>query len=207
MGKGRIDPVEKLPISITDVLLRFVEFETAADLKKAVESLDNSEFKGATVHCIADVRSISLSHLQTPYSPKGSNKMRSLVIVIDLDHPLVVEVVMVVMVVPPTTTIVAVPLVATVPGVRSIAIGPQFPVVMTTMAAEIDIARLPGVFAAHQMITHPLEVITAETLMGHHLHLVGTPSRTPIAMIPRSGREPLRDLMLADMRTVPVTGR
>ena len=66
MEKGGINPVEQLPFSITDTLLRFVEFETAADLKKAVESLDNSEFKGATVHCIADVRLISLSHLSTP---------------------------------------------------------------------------------------------------------------------------------------------
>lgn len=33
----------------------FVEFETAADLKTAVEKLDNQEFKGATVHCVSDV--------------------------------------------------------------------------------------------------------------------------------------------------------
>ncbi|RDI88491.1 hypothetical protein Vi05172_g1417 [Venturia inaequalis] len=33
----------------------FVEYETMADLRSAVEKLDNREFKGATVHCIADV--------------------------------------------------------------------------------------------------------------------------------------------------------
>lgn len=33
----------------------FVEFETAADLKSAVEKLDGREFKGVTVHCTADV--------------------------------------------------------------------------------------------------------------------------------------------------------
>ena len=33
----------------------FVEFETQADLKTAVEKLDGQTFKGATVHCIADV--------------------------------------------------------------------------------------------------------------------------------------------------------
>ena len=38
----------------------FVEFETSADLKSAVEKLDGREFKGATVHCTPDV---SLSHL------------------------------------------------------------------------------------------------------------------------------------------------
>ena len=33
----------------------FVEFETAADLKTAVEKLDNQDFKGANVRCTADV--------------------------------------------------------------------------------------------------------------------------------------------------------
>ena len=35
--------------------IRFVEFDTAADLKSAVEKLDNREFKGARVNCVADV--------------------------------------------------------------------------------------------------------------------------------------------------------
>ncbi|KIW65965.1 hypothetical protein PV04_08178 [Phialophora macrospora] len=34
----------------------FVEFETAADLKTAVEKLDGQTFKGATVHCTADIQ-------------------------------------------------------------------------------------------------------------------------------------------------------
>ncbi|EXJ57342.1 hypothetical protein A1O7_07689 [Cladophialophora yegresii CBS 114405] len=34
----------------------FVEFETAADLKTAVEKLDGQTFKGATVHCSADIQ-------------------------------------------------------------------------------------------------------------------------------------------------------
>lgn len=33
----------------------FVEFETAVDLKTAVEKLDNREFKGQRVNCVADV--------------------------------------------------------------------------------------------------------------------------------------------------------
>lgn len=33
----------------------FVEFETAADLKTAVEKLDGREFKGVRVTCVADV--------------------------------------------------------------------------------------------------------------------------------------------------------
>ncbi|KAL2408391.1 hypothetical protein ABEF95_002416 [Exophiala dermatitidis] len=34
----------------------FVEFETQADLKTAVEKLDGQTFKGATVHCVADIQ-------------------------------------------------------------------------------------------------------------------------------------------------------
>jgi hypothetical protein len=40
----------------------FVEFETAADLKSAVEKLDGREFKGVTVNCTPDVRH-SYTHL------------------------------------------------------------------------------------------------------------------------------------------------
>ena len=36
-------------------MISFVEFETAADLKTAVERLDGREFKGARVTCTADV--------------------------------------------------------------------------------------------------------------------------------------------------------
>jgi hypothetical protein len=41
-------------------VFRFVEFETAADLKTAVEKLDGQVFKGATVHCVSDVRVLYL---------------------------------------------------------------------------------------------------------------------------------------------------
>jgi hypothetical protein len=34
---------------------RFVEFETAADLRTAVEKLDHQEFKNSRVTCVADV--------------------------------------------------------------------------------------------------------------------------------------------------------
>ncbi|KAJ5888102.1 Nucleotide-binding alpha-beta plait [Penicillium taxi] len=36
----------------------FVEFETANDLKTAVEKLDQREFKGARVSCVADIQSV-----------------------------------------------------------------------------------------------------------------------------------------------------
>ena len=39
-----------------------VEFETYDDLKRAVSSLDRTEFKGAQVTCIADVVPVSQIH-------------------------------------------------------------------------------------------------------------------------------------------------
>ncbi|KAI4248016.1 MAG: hypothetical protein LQ352_006012 [Teloschistes flavicans] len=53
----------------------FVEFETASDLKTAVEKLDNNDFKGATVRCLADVSTISLFtlpelHIDQHLSPR-----------------------------------------------------------------------------------------------------------------------------------------
>ena len=53
MAKGELNTQVKLDITNKS---RFVEFETAADLKTAVEKLDNQDFKGASVRCISDVR-------------------------------------------------------------------------------------------------------------------------------------------------------
>lgn len=50
-GKGMFG----LAISYVTDEASFVEFETSADLKSAVEKLDGREFKGATVHCTPDV--------------------------------------------------------------------------------------------------------------------------------------------------------
>lgn len=52
---------------------RFVEFETAADLKVAVEKLDNQEFKGNTVRCTPDV-SVPLQ-LDNPGKPPSRKKL------------------------------------------------------------------------------------------------------------------------------------
>jgi len=46
----------------------FVEFETAADLRTAVEKLDGREFKGARVTCVADTQ---------PDLPRDRNRSRS----------------------------------------------------------------------------------------------------------------------------------
>ena len=44
-----------------------MEYETGADLKTAVEKIDGREFKGESVHCIADVRKLIHSIIFTPY--------------------------------------------------------------------------------------------------------------------------------------------
>ena len=54
MAKGEIHTILQCHIVINSV--RFVEFETAGDLKVAVDKLDNQDFKGASVRCLADVR-------------------------------------------------------------------------------------------------------------------------------------------------------
>ena len=57
MAEGMLLPCEILTPG-HDVLMQisFVEFENAADLRTAVEKLDNREFKGQRVTCVADVR-------------------------------------------------------------------------------------------------------------------------------------------------------
>jgi len=52
----------------------FVEYETAADLKNAVDKLDNREFKGQAVRCVQDVSSPPPQppfKMRQPYPPQG----------------------------------------------------------------------------------------------------------------------------------------
>lgn len=53
---------DKLTLLIS--LPRFVEFETANDLKNAVEKLNGREFKGTRVNCIAEVSVLALGDLE-----------------------------------------------------------------------------------------------------------------------------------------------
>ena len=52
MARGELVPAS---LFVDTEWSRFVEFESAKDLATAVEKLDSHEFKGATVHCTADV--------------------------------------------------------------------------------------------------------------------------------------------------------
>jgi len=52
--------------SVTD-LTSFVEFETATDLRTAVEKLDGREFKGARVSCVPDVSFLPITYLPNTY--------------------------------------------------------------------------------------------------------------------------------------------
>ena len=53
MAKGELYTAIQLHVLTNSA--RFVEFETAGDLKVAVDKLDNQDFKGASVRCLADV--------------------------------------------------------------------------------------------------------------------------------------------------------
>lgn len=54
MGRGAfLFPIFPYPQLTT--FASFVEFESAADLRTAVEKLDGREFKGARVTCVANV--------------------------------------------------------------------------------------------------------------------------------------------------------
>ncbi|KAA8566780.1 hypothetical protein EYC84_009880 [Monilinia fructicola] len=69
----------------------FVEFETAADLKTAVEKLDGREFKGARVTCTADTqpdipRDSRARDLDPPFL---EDDLTQLTIMIDVVHPVV----------------------------------------------------------------------------------------------------------------------
>ncbi|KKY17723.1 putative pre-rna splicing factor srp2 [Phaeomoniella chlamydospora] len=49
----------------------FVEFETADDLRSAVEKLDGKEFKGAVVHCVADTQASIERAPRDPYRSRS----------------------------------------------------------------------------------------------------------------------------------------
>lgn len=65
-GKGLVVYIPEVSETTID-LLSFVEFETAADLRTAVEKLDGREFKGARVSCIPDVSSLPSTYPLTQY--------------------------------------------------------------------------------------------------------------------------------------------
>ena len=48
------------------ILESVVEFETHEDLREAITKLDNTDFKGARVNCVADVSSASHTQLGLP---------------------------------------------------------------------------------------------------------------------------------------------
>ena len=191
---------------------RFVEFETAADLKTAVDKLDNQEFKGATVRCTADV-----SHIQCIFA---ASKLTILVIrpktklpVIVIDPVLLINAVEVIMVVPPTITMVvavALPLeAAIVLAVKTIAIV-LLHVVMTTTRV-IVIAHHHVVFVAPLLMTDTLQLAahTAMTLTRRPHRPVATTTLTLMeaTIVLQEPGLPHQELMQEHMKSVHVTGR
>ena len=57
MVEGKLNNPRMIRSRLTTVH-RFVEFETSVDLRTACEKLDNTEFKGQTVRCTANVSGV-----------------------------------------------------------------------------------------------------------------------------------------------------
>ncbi|KAM0087874.1 hypothetical protein ACP6JD_008807 [Aspergillus fumigatus] len=53
---------------------RFVEFETAADLKTAIDKLDGREFKGSRVSCVADIQPHDDRIFRDPYRSRSPRR-------------------------------------------------------------------------------------------------------------------------------------
>ena len=205
MAKGEILQAIRCRIVIDSA--RFVEFETAGDLKVAVDKLDNQDFKGASVRCVADVgllSTIALSIYMT--EPNCRLRMRSRATTATaLGRPhRSVEAAAAATPHPTATTAVAhLPPVATAPVVMTTVVAPRRVTITTPVTAatvpHLHHARLahPSTIRTH----HPLVAGTAMILTVLHL-VVDTRIRTlPTDMI-GPGLDRPRGLMV-DTMSVP----
>ena len=183
-----------------DTLTRFVEYETAADLKQAVEKLDGQEFKGNTVHCVADVGN-ALATALNPAADFLDRSKRS------PRHPMAVGTVVAVRVRRPAVTVVTVrrPTTATTVAAARIPAATARAVVMNArpLRAAIMLAvgstlPAPGPCAGLRMMAtvHP-HVATAMMAMVRRRRAV-TRSRTMLMV--------MENLPLAAARPPAITG-
>lgn len=184
---------------------RFVEFETAGDLKVAVDKLDNQDFKGASVRCLADVRfpTDSPMHLipKSMYRPK-TRFPATIVTALARLHPFV-EAAAAIHHLTATTAVARLRPVAIALVVMITVVAPH-PVTITTPVIAATVLHLP-----HAQLAHPLTIPT------HHLHVAATAMiltalrlvvDMKIPMLPTDmiglGLDRLRGLM-ADTMSVP----
>ncbi|KAI4275898.1 MAG: hypothetical protein LQ337_002863 [Flavoplaca oasis] len=190
----------------------FVEFETAADLKVAVDKLDNNEFKGATVGCVSDVcPDPTLSRNRPPTDCRHSRRMRfhaTIVTAVPARHHRDVVLTLRKM----DTTIVALRLENT----RHVSVTTTVVVVRHHVTMTITPATIVATDLHHPAalaVVHPLKIrirllveATTATHMQHHRP--DAPTTTPMLPTDMGDREsevPLREDM-ADTMSGHATG-
>ncbi|KAL9581777.1 MAG: hypothetical protein Q9212_003694 [Teloschistes hypoglaucus] len=177
----------------------FVEFETAGDLKTAVEKLDNNDFKGTTVRCLADVSTVPrfailellIDHGLSPRtrSPATTAMADPALRHLDVVHTLRMD----------TTTVARLHLVSILLAavVMNIAVVVLHLAITTSTSAMIaDTALRPQcvLVAAHPWMipTHPPEAVMSVTPTLLRLHDVPTMIRMPPMGMGGQGREARR---------------
>ena len=204
MAKGEIYTAYQHRIGINSA--RFVEFETAGDLKVAVDKLDNQDFKGASVRCLADVRvPTHTSNQSAPrLSPVHRPKMRfPATTATALARPLHSDEVGAIHHLTATTAVAHLPPVAIAPVVMITVAAPR-PVMITTPVTAATVLHHHLAQLVHPLTTlihHPLVAATAMILMALP-RVVDMRIRMPPTDTIGLGLDRLRGLM-ADTMSVP----
>ena len=184
---------------------RFVEFETAGDLKVAVDKLDNQDFKGASVRCLADVRFpltlLIISTTKLICRPKTRFPATTVIALARPPHS--VEEAAAIHHLMATTAVAHLPPVATAPVVMNTVVAPH-PVTITTPVTAATVLHLHLAQLAHPLTTHthpPHVAATAMILTALHLVVDMKIRMLPTDMI-GLGLDRPRGLM-ADTMNVP----
>lgn len=173
-----------------NALSSFVEFETAADLKTAVEKLDGREFKGARVTCVADVciQFIPIWPLLTQFRPNR------IPLVIEPDPALLLADLM-----RRTMSVVAHP-VDTALVVTDTAIGAHLDGAIMTMTVVV-MAALPHGLAPRLMTILLHVVAVLKILTGATTHLL---THMPMAMADPLTTDLLQGITLREIPVTPI---
>jgi len=169
---------------------RFVEFETAGDLKVAVDKLDGTDFKGNAVRCIADVSLLYSSPINALMSLFSSKKRLPATIGTAL-APLPLSVAAATLQPMATTTVVApLRLGDTAHIAMTTVVALLLPATTTTLVIATIVRRLlvPFVDLPSTSLTHPLAEATASLtrtqVLPHVVEATMIPT-PPMAMIDR----------------------
>jgi hypothetical protein len=142
----------------------FVEFETSADLKTAVEKLDQQDFKGQTVTCVADVSFHKIRwKLMLIKQPRNKQRLHQTVAAL-VRPPLAAVVVMAMVLATHTTTLVVLPVVTALAVTTTDAV--HHHVAATSTMVDLDTIRPLVADVVHLLQTH--------TQLHHHVAIAMT---------------------------------